>query len=124
MIHFKHENDPNGRVPKAWGEEIILHNQEYCGKLLRFKKDGKFSMHFHSEKSETWYVNKGTFRLTYINTQTADKIERTLEEGDIVYVGKNSPHQLHALTEGEIFEVSTEHKDYDSYRVEKGDSQK
>jgi hypothetical protein len=30
------------------------------------------------------------------------------------------PHQLHALTDGEIIEVSTQHFDYDSYRIKKG----
>ena len=34
------------------------------------------------------------------------------------------PHQLEDLTDGIVFEVSTEHFDSDSYRVWKGDSQK
>ena len=34
------------------------------------------------------------------------------------------PHQMLALTEGAtIFEVSTQHFDYDSYRVKPGSSQ-
>jgi hypothetical protein len=31
------------------------------------------------------------------------------------------PHQLTALSDGEIFEISTQHFDSDSYRVWKGD---
>jgi hypothetical protein len=31
------------------------------------------------------------------------------------------PHQLEALEDGEIFEVSTQHFDTDSYRIWKGD---
>jgi hypothetical protein len=31
------------------------------------------------------------------------------------------PHQLEAITDGEIFEISTQHFDSDSYRVQKGD---
>jgi len=36
-------------VEKGWGQEIWIHNdEEYCGKLLRFNKEGsKFSMHYH-----------------------------------------------------------------------------
>jgi quercetin dioxygenase-like cupin family protein len=125
MIDVKYEKDPKLKVPKAWGEEVILHNNDgYCGKLLRFRKGGKFSMHFHSEKTETWYVNSGEFTLTYINTDTADKLDFKLVKGDIVHVERNTPHQLEALVEGEIFEVSTPHMDKDSYRIEKGDSQK
>jgi hypothetical protein len=31
------------------------------------------------------------------------------------------PHQLYAMEEGEIIEVSTQHFDSDSYRIYKGD---
>lgn len=125
MIDVKYEKDPKIKVPKAWGEEIIIHNDDgYCGKLLRFRKGGKFSMHFHSTKTESWYVNYGKFVLTYIDTKDADTRKTPLFKGDIVHVERNTPHQLEALEEGEIFEVSTPHMEEDSYRIEKGDSQK
>jgi quercetin dioxygenase-like cupin family protein len=112
-------------VEKGWGWEIILHNRaDYCAKILRFKKGARFSMHFHMLKTETWYVNKGEFDLYYINTDTAELRVDRLVEGMIVEVEKGSPHQLVAITEGEIFEASTMHYDYDSYRIAKGDSQK
>ena len=115
----------NIKVPKAWGEEIILHNSDdYCGKLLRFRKDAKFSMHFHSKKTETWFVNKGRFELITIDTRTAARQRISLTEGDIIHIEPNTPHQLIAFEEGEIFECSTPHYDDDSYRIEKGDSQK
>jgi hypothetical protein len=34
------------------------------------------------------------------------------------------PHQLQSLDDGIILEASTEHFEYDNYRVIKGDSQK
>lgn len=111
-------------VLKKWGSEVILHNRaDYCGKLLRFNKGGKFSMHFHMTKTETWYVNKGIFSLAYIDTETAEKNNIALTVGDIVEIDRGLPHQLTAIQEGEIFECSTMHYDYDSYRIEKGDSQ-
>lgn len=111
-------------VPKNWGEEVILHNDtDYCGKLLRFKRGAKFSMHFHILKKETWYVSKGEFQLNYVNPDNADKLTKILTEGMIVEIEIGNPHQLIALTDGEIFEVSTPHFDSDSYRIEKGDSQ-
>ena len=116
---------PHTVVPKTWGEEIILHNgTDYCGKILRFKPGSRFSMHFHLLKTETWYVNKGRFYLKYIDTSNAETFCTELSEGDIIEVDKGTPHQLISLDEGEIFEASTMHYDYDSYRVEKGDSQK
>jgi mannose-6-phosphate isomerase-like protein (cupin superfamily) len=113
------------KVPKGWGEELIIENNEmYCGKLLIFKAGCKFSMHYHMIKDETWYVDKGTFIYRWIDTETAEVHEEQLKPGDIVRQRPGQPHQLEAKTEGIIFEVSTTHSDSDSYRVWKGDSQK
>ena len=47
--------------------------------------------------------------------------ETTLKVGDVVTQYPGQPHQLIALEDGEVFEVSTEHFDSDSYRIYKGD---
>ena len=111
-------------VPKGWGNELIIENNEmYCGKLLRFKGGFKFSMHYHMDKDETWYVEDGEFIYRWIDTKTAEIKERELKVGEVVRNKPGQPHQLEAITDGVIFEVSTEHKDSDSYRVMKGHSQ-
>ena len=113
------------KVPKGWGEELIIENNDkYCGKLLIFKAGCKFSMHYHMIKDETWYIDKGEFIYRWIDTETAEVHEQHLKVGDIVRQRPGQPHQLEAKTEGTIFEVSTTHSDSDSYRVWKGDSQK
>lgn len=124
MIIISDTTFPLDRIKKAWGEEIVLHNKEFCAKILRFKRGGKFSFHFHSKKEEVWLINKGKFKLTYIDTENAERSEVFLKEGNIVLVERNTPHQLEAYEDGEIFEASTPHYDDDSYRIEKGDSQK
>jgi quercetin dioxygenase-like cupin family protein len=112
-------------VKKGWGHEVIfINNEQYCGKILHFNKGAKFSMHFHLLKKETWYVSRGKFIFTYINTNTADIITQCLEEGDVITNERGQPHQIHCEEEGDIFEVSTTHYDSDSYRIGKGDSQK
>ena len=112
------------KVPKGWGEELIIENNEmYCGKLLIFKEGCRFSMHYHLIKDETWYVNKGEFIYRWIDTESAETIEQKLKVGDVVRQRVGQPHQLIALTDGEEFEVSTQHFDGDSYRVIKGDTQ-
>ena len=111
-------------IPKAWGEEVIIHNdEEYCGKILRFKAAAKFSMHFHIKKKETWYIASGKFTLICIDTKNATEVQTLLNVGDIVEIERGDPHQLITETGGEIFEVSTQHFDNDSYRIRKGDSQ-
>jgi quercetin dioxygenase-like cupin family protein len=115
---------PSCNIPKGWGHEVIFENNElYCGKLLVFKKGCKFSMHYHMIKDETWYVQEGEFLYRWIDTETAEVVTETLVVGDSVRQLPGQPHQLEALTDGTIYEVSTQHFDSDSYRVWRGDSQ-
>ena len=111
------------KVPKGWGEEIIIENNEmYCGKILKFRLGCKFSMHYHLIKDETWYLQEGEFRYRWIDTETAELHEVKLKEGDVVRQRVGQPHQIIAETDGTIFEVSSQHFDEDSYRVFPGDT--
>ncbi len=114
-----------GFIEKGWGSELIwATNDKYCGKLLRFKKDSKFSMHFHSVKDETWYVLSGKFEVKYIMTQNAAINSQILEVGSVWRNEPLEPHQVICLEEGTIIEVSTPDSVEDNYRVFPGDSQK
>jgi len=109
-------------VEKGWGKEIIfVNNDEYCGKLLCFNKGKKFSMHYHVQKKETWYVSKGKFILNWIDIENGTNYSEYLKVGDVITNERGEPHQLFALEDSEIFEVSTKHYDEDSFRICKGD---
>ena len=109
-------------VKKGWGKEVIfVNNDEYCGKILCFDKDKKFSMHYHIKKKETWYVSKGRFILIWVETNTGTTHTEFLEVGDVITNERGEPHQLIALEDSEVFEVSTKHYDEDSFRMWKGD---
>ena len=113
------------RHEKAWGHELwIINNELYCGKLLVFKKDKEFSMHYHLLKDEAWYISKGKFEYKFIDTETSKLKSRIVTEGDCIHLLPGQPHQMLALEEGScIFEVSTQHFDSDSYRILPGSSQ-
>jgi len=114
----------SGFVEKGWGHELIwATNDKYCGKLLKFNKDAKFSMHFHSEKDETWFVLTGKFIVKCIDTKDASVHETTLTEGMTWHNPPLLPHQVICLEEGMLIEVSTPDSVEDNYRVGKGDSQ-
>jgi len=113
-----------GLVEKGWGSELIFAtNDLYCGKLLNFNKDSRFSMHFHAIKDETWYVLNGRFEVRYIDTQNAKIHSCILNSGDTWHNAPLKPHQLICLEEGTIIEVSTPDSVEDNYRVQPGDSQ-
>ena len=116
----------DGHVKKGWGYELIwATNDKYCGKIMVFEKVGaKFSMHFHKEKDETWFVNAGKFKLIWCDTKTAQYHEQILEEGAVWRNPPMMPHQLIALVPNSmIFEVSTPDSVEDNYRIIPGDSQ-
>jgi len=114
-----------GFVKKGWGSELIwATNNHYCGKMMNFDTGARFSMHFHAEKDETWYVLVGKFIVRYIDTQNAQIYEKELNEGDTWHNPPLLPHQLVCVEEGTVIEVSTSDSVEDNYRVFPGDSQK
>ena len=109
-------------VNKVWGYEMWIHNdEEYCGKLLVFNKEGdKFSMHYHIKKKETWFVQSGSFLFKWIDVENGQIQSRAIVNGESVLIERGLPHQLIALEDNStIFEVSTHHFDEDSYRIYK-----
>jgi mannose-6-phosphate isomerase-like protein (cupin superfamily) len=114
-----------GRVEKGWGsEEIWATNDCYCGKLMHFNTGARFSMHFHAEKDESWYVLSGRFKVIVINTANASQTEHELNAGDTWHNPPLLPHQIVCVEAGTVIEVSTPDSVEDNYRVAKGDSQR
>lgn len=114
-----------GEVQKGWGSEnIFVSNDHYCGKFLHFNKGSRFSMHFHRDKLETWFVLSGIFELEQIRTSDAAVIVTTLHSDNVITINPLTPHRLTCLEKGTILEISTPDSVEDNYRVLPGDSQK
>ena len=111
------------RVEKGWGYELWIHNdEEYCGKLLYFKKGKKCSLHYHDLKKETFYVQSGRLECTFYNLDEPEKKSTLiLAAGDSKEIPRRLVHQMKALEDTVMFEFSTQHFDEDSIRIEKGD---
>ncbi|MBN2081173.1 cupin domain-containing protein [bacterium] len=115
-------------VPKGWGEERWIHNDElYCGKLLVLKQGKHCSLHYHVLKTETFYVAKGRLSLELTSLEQAEKeppeINEVFElgEGEAIVLRPGMVHRFTGLAEEtHIFEFSTEHFDEDSKRIVKG----
>ena len=115
-----------GKVDKGWGFEIVFaNNDKYSGKLLIFERAGaKSSLVFHKEKTKSWFVNAGKFKVTYIDVSTGEIKHSELSEGQTADFGPLGPHQIEALVDNSmIFEVGTADYVEDRFRLAPGDSQ-
>jgi len=69
-------------------------------------------------------VTEGLMNVLKISVKDGKSCEKILNVGDIVDIPQCCPHQVEALEKSVIVEISSTHHDFDSYRVEKGCTQK
>lgn len=96
-------------VKKPWGYEIILTPPEspYTGKILHIDPNCKLSLQVHDKKMETVTLISGkAFLLIDGQDGEINKIQMKPRKGYTIQVGQR--HRLAAVTESEIFEVSTQ----------------
>lgn len=123
------KDEPIKIVPKGWGEERWLHNDElYCGKILVLNQGKCCSLHYHKLKTETFYLASGSLEMELTDLEHAQLdppqiLERfTMNQGDALLLEPGMVHRFTGLAEvTEIFEFSTQHFDSDSHRIVKGD---
>lgn len=103
-----------GIVPKVWGYEKWLENNEYyCCKLLFLNKSYQCSLHYHKNKDELFVITKGHVRLE------KNKEILHLREGAFVRLEPGTIHRFTGVEDSIIMEVSTHHDEKDNYRLEK-----
>jgi quercetin dioxygenase-like cupin family protein len=104
-------------VPKTWGFEIwVSNNENYCGKILVFEKGKYCSLHFHKLKTETFFCIFGKLQIFLRNNLTKEEKEFIMLPGDSVHIYPGLEHQMMALEDSQLMEISTTHFDSDSYR--------
>lgn len=95
------------RVEKPWGYELIwAHTQRYAGKVLHINAGTRLSLQYHRLKDETLYIQQG--RIELLLGEHEGSLERLeLGAGEHQHIPPGTRHRLTALTEVDIFEVST-----------------
>jgi mannose-6-phosphate isomerase-like protein (cupin superfamily) len=100
-------------VPKPWGHETIwARTDAYAGKILHIKAGHALSVQYHNVKDETIYLLSG--RLIYrIWPQDKDgaPADVNLQLGQAYRITPHTIHQMEALTDCDVLEVSTPHLD-------------
>lgn len=122
---------------KGWGYENWMANCElYCGKLLVVYRNLSCSVHYHKIKDETFYLQDGLILMRVWEESTIEAMkerasklfplqrgnEFLMHPGDRLVLPPNTPHQFTGVDpKSTIIEISTQHFEDDSYRIQKGD---
>ena len=97
-------------VPKPWGHETIwAHTDAYVGKILHIKANQALSVQYHNVKDETVYLLSG--QLIYRIWENDQPKDVGLKIGEAFRITPGTVHQMEAVTDCDILEVSTPHLD-------------
>ena len=97
-------------VPKPWGHETIWAKTDaYVGKILHIKAGEALSVQYHTIKDETVYLLTG--QLKYRIWEGEQPVDINLGIGEAFRVTPGTVHQMEAVTDCDILEVSTPHLD-------------
>jgi mannose-6-phosphate isomerase-like protein (cupin superfamily) len=120
---MSHVRKPVKIVPKGWGREVwIANNELYCGKILEIRKGKPCSLHFHKLKTESFYLRAGRLKVCVKESQESETMEEfELNAGECMDVPRGLVHQMEAVEDAELLEFSTQHFDSDSHRILPGD---
>lgn len=96
------------RVAKPWGYEIhfVPENRPYMGKVIHVEAGKRWSLQIHDQKLESWFLISGRAKMLWDNTE-GKLVETELEIGKGYGCEIGQRHRLVAITDCDIFEVST-----------------
>jgi mannose-6-phosphate isomerase len=97
-------------VPKPWGHETIwAKTDQYVGKILHIKAGEALSVQYHNVKDETVYLMSG--QLIYRIWENDQPKSVDLRIGQAFRITPGTVHQMEAVTDCDVLEVSTPHLD-------------
>jgi mannose-6-phosphate isomerase-like protein (cupin superfamily) len=95
------------RVEKPWGfEDRWAITGRYLGKILHINAGEALSLQYHRAKDECILVFKGELDLQ-LDDESGRLVTHRLKEGDTVHITPGRKHRMTAVTDVDIFEVST-----------------
>jgi mannose-6-phosphate isomerase len=95
-------------VAKPWGHETIwAHSERYVGKILHINAGQELSVQYHNRKDETVYLLSGqiVYRVQDQDEGALDDVQ--LKIGESFRITPGTIHQMVALTDCDVLEVST-----------------
>lgn len=106
-------------IPKKWGhEEILVNNETYCAKFLYINYGYQVSYHYHKVKDETFYVLEGLLDLLIYDDINNEVLTYPLRAGESFRLKPGTIHSFISKTPyAKFLEVSTHDAPEDSYRL-------
>lgn len=104
---------------KDWAENLIetIVNREFSGKKIFYKKGNSSSLHFHCQKTETYFIHSGALFLRLRAGHAEDRYY-VLGPGQAIKITPGLMHQAGGLADTVIIESSTHDEDTDGFMVE------
>jgi mannose-6-phosphate isomerase len=97
-------------VSKPWGHETIwAHTDAYVGKILHITAGQALSVQYHNVKDETVYLLSGNLIYRVWDGDTPKDVD--LKIGMAYRITPGTVHQMEAVTDCDVLEVSTPHLD-------------
>jgi mannose-6-phosphate isomerase len=94
------------KVPKPWGHETIwAQSDRYVGKVLHINAGQELSVQYHKKKDETVHLLSGDIIYRVKNGDTLEDVQ--LKIGESFRITPGTVHQMVAVTDCDVLEVST-----------------
>lgn len=104
------------KIDKPWGYELLwAETEHYVGKILHINRGEKLSLQYHRIKDETIMVINGEMRFE-VEEQNR-MVVLILKPYEPYHIKPMTRHRMEAITDCDVFEVSTPHLD-DVVRLE------
>ena len=102
------------RVEKPWGYELHWAKTErYVGKLIHVNAGHALSLQYHNQKDETIFLWSGRMMFEIAPQPLKEGssgealTKREMKPGEAVHIVPRTVHRMTAITDCDIFEVST-----------------
>jgi mannose-6-phosphate isomerase len=96
------------KVDKPWGYELHwAKTDRYVGKLIHVNAGHALSLQYHNQKDETIFLWSGRMMFEIREKDGDDLLKREMQPGQAVHVTPKTVHRMTAITDCDIFEVST-----------------
>ena len=96
------------KVDKPCGYELHWAKTErYVGKVIHVNAGHALSLQYHNQKDETIFLWSGRMLFEIREQDGGELVAREMQPGQAVHVTPKTVHRMTAITDCDVFEVST-----------------